>query len=124
MEVKFSENPSDAWSSSQWSTHIDDLNRFYARVPPGEEVPGSPQYLIISNSTLSSIDDLGSNYSNTLTSYATTKGVNVAHLRLVREDGAYFLSGDLISAADALNWIGDLLRDIKFDFIVSCQKEN
>jgi hypothetical protein len=24
MEVKFSENPSDAWSSSQWSTHIDD----------------------------------------------------------------------------------------------------
>ncbi|WP_022836233.1 hypothetical protein [Salisaeta longa] len=125
LEVKFTENPTYNLSSSQWKAHIDDLARYYDRIPENDYNLGAPLYLLVTNSTYTSIDNLGGDESVRIPEYASVHGVNVMHLRVTKDfSGTYHLEGDLISSSDALNWIADLFKDVKIPLQVACHREN
>ena len=125
LEVKFTETPSNLLTTSQWQTHIEDLERYYDRLPDNDYNIGSPLYLLVTNSTYSSIENLGGDESVNIPAHASDRGVNVMHLQVTKDfNGRYHLEGDLIGTADALNWIADIFEDVKLPLQVACQSED
>jgi len=128
LEVKFSERPSNNFSTDQWEDHIDDLSRSYSEmqseIADDEYTIAKPQYLIVTNSQFADIGDLGGDESTRIPSYAESKNVNVMHIRVSKNDyGQHRLSGDLIGTADTISYLADLLEDVDIPFSVECDKD-
>ena len=123
LEVKFTMDPRNQLSGSQYRTHINALARAYSA--PGARVSGAPLYVLVTNSQFNAIGFMGPGPTgDDLLSYAAGQRVNVMHLRITRDVDKFYLSGDLIgSPANFQSWVWDLARDVEHPFVVSCEPE-
>ena len=128
LETKFAENPSNALDGPQYRTHFDDLARIYQQKPEGTDLYGLPSYILVTNSTFSSAQDLGSSYRyNDMVAEAQARNINVFHFRVVKDGGDdFYLEGEALAdsfATGVTNWLRDILNINQVPFQVSCTPE-
>jgi hypothetical protein len=128
MEVKFTENPSNNLYGNQYRQQFADLARVYSRKPDNTELHGKPSYILITNSTRRSIQDLGSSYRySDMVQEAKKHNINVFHFRVVKENGRYYLEGAALNdsfTTGVVNWLRDVTDINQVPLRISCAPES
>jgi len=122
IEVKFTSTPVNNMSSGQYEAHIDGLAMTYDLVPGGFD-QRAPQYSMITLSQYDNLEYFGGGKGEDMKAYAASKGVNVFHGRVTKDDlGNMYIEGKQVGVPqDWYTWLRKLFVNTQIPFTVSCE---